>query len=211
MSTSDPSNGGLIYLASAEEKALGLMSANATGVDGVMGFAADPNGTLFTYDPTNRAVAGKYDLIGVAEHEITHALGRIALAGTAGNWISALDVFRYSAPGVHNAAGNAYYSINGGTTNLDWFSTSSDLADWSSTAGNNSNDAYSNGGVVNQFTATDITELSALGFATSGTPSSSTVTPDDRVGGKRTERARVVLHRLRPRWNSCPTTCRSST
>jgi hypothetical protein len=175
LSAADPSNGGLIYVASAEEKALGLMSANASGVDGVMGFAADPNGTLFTYDPNNRAVAGKYDLIGVVEHEITHAMGRIAIAGTAGKWISALDVFRYSAPGVHNAAGNGYYSIDGGTTNLDWFSTSSDLADWGSSAGNDANNAYSSGGVVNQFTATDITELNALGYATSGRPPTGTV------------------------------------
>ncbi len=173
--SADPTNGGTIYVASAEEKALGLMSATNTAIDGTMGFAADPNGTLFTYDPNNRGVQGKYDLIGVAEHEITHALGRIALGGTYGNWISALDLFRYSAPGAHspNAGGAAYFSLNNGVTNLDWFSGSSDLADWASTAGNDANDAYSNGGVVNQFTATDIAELNALGYATSGSPGAS--------------------------------------
>jgi hypothetical protein len=78
------------------------MSSTATAVDGIMGFAADPNGTLFTYDPNARAVVGKYDLIGVVEHEISHALGRIAMGGTYGNWIDALDVFRYTEPGVHS-------------------------------------------------------------------------------------------------------------
>jgi hypothetical protein len=172
----DPSRGGTIYVASAEEKALGLLSGTATGLDGSVGFAADPGGTLFTYDPNNRAVAGKYDLIGTAEHELTHALGRIAMGGTYGNWISALDVFRYASPGVHspNAGGAAYYSIDGGTTNLDWFSGTSDLGDWSTGSGNDANNAYSNPGVVNLFTPADITELDALGFATAGTPSAST-------------------------------------
>ncbi len=176
MLAADPSKGGSIYVASAEEKALGLLSGTSTAIDGTMGFAADPNGTLFTYDPNNRAVAGKYDLIGVAEHELSHALGRIAMGGTYGNWISALDVFRYAAPGVHapNAGGNAYFSIDNGNTNLNWFANSSDLGDWASSAGNDANNAYSNGGVVNQFTQTDIAELNALGFATSGTPSANT-------------------------------------
>ncbi|MSP02774.1 MAG: hypothetical protein EXR07_17260 [Acetobacteraceae bacterium] len=172
----DPSNGGTIYLASAQAKALGLMAGAGSALDGSMGFAADPNGTLFTYDPNNRAAAGKYDLIGVAEHELTHALGRIALGGTYGKWISALDVFRYSAPGVHspNAGGNAYFSIDGGATNLNPFASSSDLADWSSAAGNDANNAFSKAGVVNAMTPADIFELNALGFATSGTPPAST-------------------------------------
>ena len=168
----DPSGGGTIYVASAEEKALGLMSPTGGAPDGTMGFAADQSGTLFAYDPNNRAVAGKYDLIGVVEHEITHALGRIAMGGTYGKWISALDVFRFSAPGTHspNAGGSAYFSVDNGVTNLDPFATSSDLADWSSAAGNDANNAFSRGGVVNIFGHADIVQLNALGFATSGTP-----------------------------------------
>ncbi len=168
----DPSLGGTIYIASAEQKALGLMNPNSGGTDGTMGFAADPNGTLFAYDPNNRAIAGKYDLIGVVEHEITHALGRIAMGGTYGNWISALDVYRFSAPGIHspNAGTNAYFSIDNGATNLNPFANSSDLADWSSAAGNDANNAFSRAGVVNAFTQADILQLAALGFATSGTP-----------------------------------------
>lgn len=173
MGLADPTNGGTIYVASAQEKALGMMSANNTALDGTMGFAADPNGTLFTYDPDARAMGGKYDLIGVVEHEITHAIGRIALGGTYGNWASAMDLFRFSSAGAHhpNAGGNAYFSIDNGATNLNWFAASSDLGDWASSAGNDANNAFSNGGVVNQLSGADMAQLNALGFATSGTPS----------------------------------------
>ena len=173
----DPFNGAPVYVASAEAKALGLMPATDTGIDGSMGFAADPSGTLWAYDPANRAVPGRYDLVGVVEHELSHALGRIAIGGTYGTWVSALDVFRYSAPGVHSpiGGGNAYFSIDGGATRLASFSTSSDLGDWASSAGADANVAYSGVGVANQFTQTDITELNALGFATSGTPPAATV------------------------------------
>ena len=167
----DPFNGATIYLGSAEAKALGLMAARDTAIDGSMGFAADPNGTLWAYDPSNRAIPGRYDLIGVVQHELSHALGRIAIGGTYGNWIGALDVFRYAAPGVHspNAGGSAYFSIDGGTTNLNWFSTSSDLGDWASTAVADANAAYSGSGTTNRFTQADIAQLNALGFATTGT------------------------------------------
>ena len=179
MATTDPTGGDQVYVASAQEKALGMLSGTSTALDGAMGFASDPTGTLFTYNPANRGAAGEYDLIGVAEHELTHALGRIAIGGTQGNWISGLDLFRYSAPGVHSliAGQNAYFSINNGTTKLDTFSTTSDPGDWAASAGNDANDAYSNSGVVNQFSAADIAELDALGFATSGTPAAATVTP----------------------------------
>ena len=178
MSATDPTRGDPIYVASAQEKALGMMSGTASGLDGAMGFAADPNGTLFTYDPNNRAAIGKYDFIGVVEHELTHALGRIAIGGQSGNWVSALDLFRFSAPGTHNliAGTNAYFSVNNGATNLDTFSNYSDPGDWASGAGNDANGAFANPGVVNQFSSADITELGALGYAASGTPSAALIT-----------------------------------
>ena len=56
----------------AEAKALGLMGPNAN-FDGTVTFGA---AFQFTYDPNNRAVFGEYDIIGLAEHEITEAMGR---------------------------------------------------------------------------------------------------------------------------------------
>ena len=183
----DPSNGSTVYLAAAQAKAMGLMASSNTAVDGSMGFATDPDGSLFAYDPANRAVAGKYDFIGVVEHEISHALGRIAFGGGYGSWISTLDLFRFTAPGVNspNAISGAYFSIDNGTTNLNPFAASSDLGDWAAGAGMDANVAYSRPGVINQFSATDIVEMNALGFATSGTPSASftNVAPGGAAGG----------------------------
>jgi hypothetical protein len=160
-----------VYVPEAEAKALGAAPANGTEIDASVGFAADPNGTLFTYDPSNRAVAGKYDFIGVVEHELSHALGRVSYSGIT----SALDLYRYSVAGVHASAGStSYFSINGGTTNLDNFDTSSDPADWAVGTGDDANDAYTPIGTENVFSQTDVTELNVLGYAISTTPPSAT-------------------------------------
>ena len=75
---SDPTGGGSFLLATAEAKALGLGTGAA--VDGYVGFSSSVN---YTFDPNNRAVSGAYDFIGVAEHEISEVMGRIALLGTS--------------------------------------------------------------------------------------------------------------------------------
>ena len=171
-----------VYVPSAEAKALGVIAGNGSQVDASVGFAADPNGALFTYDPNNRAVAGKYDFIGVVEHELSHALGRVSFSGAT----TALDLFRYSSPG-HLASSDAtsYFSIDGGVTNLDTYSTSSDPGDWASSAGNDSNNAYATPGVANLFSQTDVTQLNVLGYAISTSPPSSATVANlaSAVGG----------------------------
>ena len=100
----------------------------------------------FTYDPNNRAVAGAYDFIGVVEHEFTEDMGRIDLFGAdiggTANSYSLLDLYHYTSPGVHTYTGTAtnYFSVDGGTTNLDYFNTNpnGDLGDWASSAGTTS-------------------------------------------------------------------------
>jgi len=158
----DPTHGGTIFVASAQAKALGLMAPNAPGLDGVMGFSSSYK---FAYDADNRGVSGYFDFIGVAEHEITHALGRVALLGSG--YDSVLDLFRYSADGVHalNPSTRSYFSIDGGKTNLAWFATSSDLGDWASTPTPDANSAFATGGAVNVFSKVDIVEMNALGYA----------------------------------------------
>jgi hypothetical protein len=100
LSAADPTHGGSFYIGSAEEKALGLTAGNAAAVDGQVGFQSDPS-YPFTFDPNNRAVAGDLDFIGVAEHEIAHAMGRDAYLGLSRNSgdYSVLDLYRYSSPG----------------------------------------------------------------------------------------------------------------
>ena len=159
----DPTGGGNFYVTSAQEKAWGLLSANSPGIDGTIGFGTAVN---FNYDPLNRAISGETDFIGVAEHEITHALGRTAGLQYAPNQYTPLDLFRFASPGVFQLTGGlpAYFSIDGGKTNLNPFDTVYDYADWASTVQGDSF-GYAYTGTVNAVTQTDITEIDALGFS----------------------------------------------
>jgi len=162
----DPSNGAGIYISVAQEKSLGLVTANTTEIDGSVGFQVDgANGFNYNYGP-DRANGTGWDFIGVAEHEISHALGRDSgLSATTSDW-NEMDLFRYTSAGTlsHNANQFAYFSIDGGVTNLDNFATSSDWGDWAASAGDDSFDAISETGVENPVTATDVTLMSVLGF-----------------------------------------------
>ena len=164
---SDPTHGSGIFVAGAEAKALGLMPTTASAADAAIGFAADAKGTVFDYDTNHRALSGLYDFLGVAEHEISHALGRIATLDVAHGVVTALDLFRYSAPGVHalDAGTTAYFSADGGTTNLGTYDTASDPADWAASAGNDADVAVAHPGVANLFTQADVTQLNVLGYA----------------------------------------------
>jgi hypothetical protein len=68
--------GAMGNVTSSQMKAWGIIVPNATGIDGAIGFT--PVAEDYNYDPSARGAAGGYDLIGVAIHEITHAMGRIA-------------------------------------------------------------------------------------------------------------------------------------
>src|SRR5207237_9525621 len=76
---SDPIGGTIAryFVTRAQAKALGLMASD-TAEDGTFTFGATH---AYTYAPNNRAVAGKFDLIDVAFHEITEILSRNELLG----------------------------------------------------------------------------------------------------------------------------------
>jgi hypothetical protein len=142
-----PTGGGDFYLGGAEEKALGLIGA-AAGLDGEVGFQGNVG-------------------VGAIEHEITHAMGRVAYLGLSSNFneFSALDLFRYSQ-GVLNptAVRNASFSIDRGKTAINIFANTSDLGDWSGATPDAFN-AFS--GPTDPFSAGDIEEMNVLGY-TSG-------------------------------------------
>ena len=113
-------------LSTANYKALVGMGNNNI-VDAVIKFSNTFN---FDFNPTNGITAGMYDFIGVAVHEMGHALGFLSGAQDfdysvgAGFpvddywWGYSMDMFRYSAPGVLDwtFGTNTYFSLDGGVT-----------------------------------------------------------------------------------------------
>ncbi len=160
-----PGSGSSFLITNAQQKAWGLLSPTATGNDGSVGFGA---GGSYDFSLTGTPASGKLDFVAVAEHELTHALGRFAgLQQPGPGWYSPLDLFRYQAPGSLElqSGAAAYFSVDGGHTNLSNFATSSDLGDWAgSTSNTDAFNAISFTGQDNGLTAADLASLAAIGF-----------------------------------------------
>ena len=178
----DVTNGGIFDIGTAEAKALGLIAGNAPGNDGWVGFS---NTATWSYAP-NVKIAGAYYLVGTIEHEITEVMGRVSsLGGPSEHFDNAWgveDLFRYSAPGVRElATGGAhstgYFSIDNGVTDLgNWNNdpNSGDLGDWYSgfgpagggpgPGGNDSFNDFSNFGVIDALTQSDLTLMNVIGW-----------------------------------------------
>ncbi|MFO1226899.1 NF038122 family metalloprotease [Roseateles sp.] len=138
-------NTGLL-VSTANLKALGVkVNTAADAPDAHLSFSKD---LPFSYSRVGGTPGGQYDFITVAEHEIGHALGFTSgvdgidycldhasgcgLSGAAnqfedGEWFTTLDLFRYSAPGKLDlrVGGSPYFSINGGASAIESFSTGS--------------------------------------------------------------------------------------
>ncbi|MHA6718219.1 NF038122 family metalloprotease [Sphingomonas sp. RS6] len=145
----------------------------------------------FDFDPTDGITAGTYDFIGVAIHEMGHALGFLSAAddfdySVGGGfptdnywWAYALDMFRYTGSDTLNWRFNvpAYFSIDGGDTAFlgdSYFSTGSNYGDgWQAShwkaPGGCANligimNPYICDGVVDEMTAADLGLLDAIGW-----------------------------------------------
>jgi hypothetical protein len=174
----DPTGGRNFVMSNAEAKALGLLAGNATGIDGYVGFNKLAN---YTFNPNNRAVAGEYDFIGLALHEITEVMGRYGMTQNgcgASLCDSPIDLFRYTGNGVFNLnpTNGSYFSIDSGATNLNTFNGTSggDLSDWAGLTP----DAFNHSLSTNQvegFSPADITLMDAIGYdPTAAVPEPST-------------------------------------
>ena len=138
----------------AELKLFGLMGANdTTSDDGSAYFATDINPNL---------------LVGVALHELTHALGRVPY----GSAPDIFDLFRFTSPGVRLFQGGAtapasYFSLDGGVTKLADFGQHSDPSDFLNTGVQGPNDPFDefyNGSTGQALSSVDLKLLHALGY-----------------------------------------------
>ena len=163
---------GTLVMPQAEAKALGL-SPNNGSLDGHVGFS---NSVAWDFIPNTTPSAGAYYFIGTFEHEITEVMGRISLLDYQPSAYDLMDLYRYTSPGVRDlttggAGSTAYFSINNGATNLGTWNnnpSNGDLGDWYPTGpapgGNDAANDYSSSGVLNTFSATDITLMQAIGW-----------------------------------------------
>jgi hypothetical protein len=138
----------------AQLKLWGLMGANDTTTDdGAARFATDINPNL---------------LVGVALHELTHAMGRVPY----GSAPDIFDLFRFTAPGTRLFQGGAtapaaYFSLDGGNTKLADYGRTSDASDFLNSGVQGSTDPFNefyNGATTQGLTAADLRQLVALGF-----------------------------------------------
>jgi hypothetical protein len=166
---SDPIAAGHWLCPRAEIKALGLpgISPDDPGNDGSVGFASDVS---YTFDPNNRAVAGKFDFIGVAEHEITEVFGRIYGLDHGISGYIPYDLFRFTSTGTRSFNvndANVYFSVDDGTNALKYFYsdvTQGDVQDWQSSTPQDSFDAFAFSGRKSILSSADLTAMDILGY-----------------------------------------------
>jgi serralysin len=138
-------------------KLWGLVSATGTEVDGSATFATDINPNL---------------LVGVALHELTHAMGRVPYGPPSGSEPDIFDFYRFTSPGNILIDGNssappAYFSLDGGVTKIADYGQNSDPSDFlnSGLAGpTDPFDEFYSSNTQQQLTALDLQQLDALGF-----------------------------------------------
>src|SRR5436190_4327140 len=144
----------------AQLKVFGLLGANDTTTDdGSATFATDIDPAL---------------LVGVAMHELTHAMGRIPY----GSQPDIFDFFRFTSTGTMLFSGNhtapaAYFSLDGGVTKLADYGRTSDVSDFlnSGVQGPNDqfNEYYSNRS-HQTLSAVDLKQMDALGYHLASSP-----------------------------------------
>jgi hypothetical protein len=165
----DPTPGNW-FINISEARVLGLFSTNDSTKDGEIGFSTNVS---FTFDPNNRSVPGKFDFIGVAQHELSEVMGRcnVGLGSPPNNAYVPYDLFRFTSSGVRsldvNSTTNAYFSIDDGLTSLKNFYSNrlaGDIQDWKSSGIPDSFDALSSSGHINPMSTVDFMAMDVLGY-----------------------------------------------
>jgi hypothetical protein len=175
-----------VAISGANVRALGFDLGDAIDAQIVFSSTFD-----FDFEPTNGIRSGAYDFIGVAIHEIGHALGFLSGAEdfdffapfSAGStiddvwWGYTMDMFRYVDGGLDWRPGqDAYFSIDGGASALfdGYFSTGSNYGDgWQASHWKSPGDCGTFLGIMNPYicngqnddvSALDLALLDAIGW-----------------------------------------------
>jgi hypothetical protein len=141
------------------------------------------NTSIMNLSRTGPQISSFYDLQAVASHEIDQALGiggDGSMIGQSflGNPAGSMDLFRYSANGVRSfttsTSATAYFSINGGATNLTNFNQAgggSDFGDWKGVPGSPQvQDAFGTPGVDINLGTNELTALDVAGYTLIAVP-----------------------------------------
>ncbi len=167
----NPIGASVWWIPRAEAKALTSLSLgvspNDAGQDGSVTFASTVS---YTFDATNRAVAGKFDFIAVAEHEISEVLGRGFALNYGISGYQPYDLFRFTNSGARSLSvndTNVYFSVDNGVTALKYFYTNvnfGDVQDWQSSSPADSFNAFLAAGQKAFLSSADLTSLDILGY-----------------------------------------------
>src|ERR1700737_103826 len=153
----------------AQLKLWGVLGANDTTTDdGSATFATDINPSL---------------LVGVALHELTHAMGRVPYGPPYGSAPDIFDFFRFTSPGTrlidgNNTAAAAYFSVDGGNTKLADFGQTSDPSDFLNSGVQGANDPFNefySGSTIQALSTVDKEQLDALGFHTAASATTTAI------------------------------------
>lgn len=161
-----PPPNGTILLTTAQAKALGY---SQTGIDATIEFSSSYQFAT-SRNSDGSTPQGFYDLIGVAEHEIGHALGFVSSfdLGGAVYTPTLLDEFRYTAQNARaTSTGSAFYSLNNGAASIASFSTGGvgqyQASHWLQGTGGLMDPAVA-AGVSQNITALDLQALDIIGY-----------------------------------------------
>jgi hypothetical protein len=175
LSATNPINGGTFSISTAEAKALGILNASSA----LDGYASLSSAIPFEFNQS--AASGKFDAIGLFQHELSEVLGRTGSVGRAfGPGVyTALDLFRYTSTNNANPSlgqptreltpqggDTSYFSIDGGHTNLGNYNPSNgsaDFADWNISLANDPF-GFAIAGAAQKISGNDVTELAAIGW-----------------------------------------------